>query len=79
MKTPGLQGFDWGRETAEVRESAIKAREKMNARVHSTVTVYAETYGREVVFTTTPERLERLKETITTRFAGVIKKIIENE
>ena len=79
MKTQGLQGFDWKRETAAVRESAIRARAKMKERVHSTVTVYAESCGKQIVFTTTPERLDRLKETIKTRYDGKITKIIEHE
>ena len=75
MKTPGLQGFDWERETAAVRESAIRARAKMNARVHSTVTVEAVAHGKQLIFTTTASRLDRLKILIENRFDGVITKI----
>ena len=79
MKKVGLQGFNLGREIENVKEEAVKAKAKMNARVHSTVKVYAEICGKPLIFTTTDERTEKLKSTIENTLHGIVKKIVKRD
>ena len=68
-------GYNWETEAAEIKDSASKAMSKMNARVHSTVKVEVKAYGKQLTFTTTEDRLDRLKALVYSRFNGEITKI----